>query len=79
VSERQLLWQVKLLFDENLSPRLSERVASLFGGSKHVHECDLGASDDGVIWQFALDHRFVLVSKDLDFYERTLVYGHPPN
>ncbi|MGH7938010.1 MAG: DUF5615 family PIN-like protein, partial [Bryobacteraceae bacterium] len=37
---------MKLLFDENLSPRLPERLASAFAGSKHVHECGLGAVDD---------------------------------
>jgi predicted nuclease of predicted toxin-antitoxin system len=69
---------VKLLFDENLSPGLPERLAQLFAGSTHVHECGLGASDDKDIWEFAARNGFVLVSKDLDFHDRSLVYGNPP-
>jgi predicted nuclease of predicted toxin-antitoxin system len=69
---------VKLLFDENLSPKLVQRLASWFPGSAHVHDCGLGASDDGAIWQFAAAGGFVIVSKDLDFYDRSVVHGGPP-
>jgi predicted nuclease of predicted toxin-antitoxin system len=69
---------VKLLFDENLSPKLVQRLAGLFPGSAHVHECGFGASDDGVIWQFAADGDFCIVSKDLDFYDRSILRGGPP-
>jgi predicted nuclease of predicted toxin-antitoxin system len=69
---------VKLLFDENLSPKLVLRLVGLFPDSAHVHECDLGASDDGVIWEFAAAHEFAIVSKDLDFYERSILSGKPP-
>jgi predicted nuclease of predicted toxin-antitoxin system len=41
---------VKLLFDQNLSPRLVRDVAE----------------------------GFVIVSKDADFHQRSLVLGHPP-
>jgi predicted nuclease of predicted toxin-antitoxin system len=69
---------VKLLFDENLSPKLVQRLASLFSDSAHVHECGLGACDDGVIWQFAATQGFTIVSKDLDFYDRSILNGSPP-
>lgn len=69
---------MKLLFDENLSPKLAQRLASLFPDSAHVHECELGASDDGVIWQFAVARGFAIVSKDLDFYDRSILNGSPP-
>ena len=29
-------------------------------------------------WRFARDNGYVLVSKDIDFYERTLLSGSPP-
>jgi predicted nuclease of predicted toxin-antitoxin system len=69
---------VKLLFDENLSPKLTTRLASLFPDSMHVHECGLGESDDGVIWQFAASQGFTIVSKDLDFFDRSILSGSPP-
>jgi predicted nuclease of predicted toxin-antitoxin system len=69
---------VKLLFDENLSPKLVQRMVSLFPDSAHVHECDLGASDDGIIWQFPAARGFAIVSKDLDFYDRSILNGSPP-
>jgi predicted nuclease of predicted toxin-antitoxin system len=40
---------VKLLFDENLPPRLAEVLAKDYPGSAHVHECGLGSSDDEAI------------------------------
>jgi predicted nuclease of predicted toxin-antitoxin system len=62
---------VKLLFDENLSPKLVRHLADLFPDSAHVHDCGLGACDDGQIWQFAAEHGFVIASNDLDLYDRT--------
>ena len=69
---------MKLLFDENLSPKLVQRMASLFPDSAHVHEYGLGATDDGTIWQFAAARGFAIVSKDLDFYDRSILIGGPP-
>jgi predicted nuclease of predicted toxin-antitoxin system len=54
---------VKLLFDENLSPRLPEVLADIYPDSLHVHECGLGSADDSTIWQYAKDNRFTIVSK----------------
>ena len=69
---------MKLLFDENLSPRLPERLAALYPHSAHVRDCGLkGVSDDDV-WAYARDHGFTIVSKDSDFYQRSLLYGPPP-
>ena len=69
---------MKLLFDENLSPKLVRLLADLFPESVHVHECGLGASEDGQIWQFAAAQGFAIVSKDLDFYDRSILHGSPP-
>jgi hypothetical protein len=44
---------VKLLFDENLSPRLVGALAEVYPGSAHVHHCGLGSADDSAIWQYA--------------------------
>ena len=69
---------MKLLFDENLSPRLAEVLADIYPGSNHVHQCGLGSSDDVTIWDYAKTHGFIIVSKDSDFEERSIVLGCPP-
>lgn len=69
---------MKLLFDENLSPRLVTALADLFPESAHVDRLGLGSKSDPVIWEYAKTHGYVLVSKDSDFHERSLLYGHPP-
>lgn len=69
---------MKLLLDENLSPRLVQALADVYPGSAHVHDCGLGSADDEAIWQYAKDHGFTIVSKDSDFQERSVIRGFPP-
>jgi predicted nuclease of predicted toxin-antitoxin system len=69
---------VKLLFDENLSPRLVELLAAEFPGSAHVdHALGRGRSDADV-WHHALEQGYVIVSKDNDFRQRAFLSGPPP-
>ena len=35
-------------------------------------------ADDAVIWAYAEQNGFTIVSKDADFYQRSLVLGAPP-
>lgn len=69
---------MKLLFDENLSPRLIEQLSDLYPGSAHVHQCGLGSTDDAAIWEYAKSNGFAIVSKDSDFEERSILWGSPP-
>lgn len=69
---------MKLLFDENISPRLSAALADIYPGSAHVHQCGLGSADDLAVWQYAKDNGFAIVSKDSDFQERSVLLGAPP-
>jgi predicted nuclease of predicted toxin-antitoxin system len=69
---------VKLLLDENLSPRLIEQLSDLYPGSVHVHQCGLGSTDDAAIWEYAKSNGFTIVSKDSDFEERSILSGSPP-
>jgi len=64
---------VKLLFDENLSPRLVSLLADVFPGSAHVFDSGLGNSDDEEIWEYARKNGYTLVSKDSDFQERSVL------
>jgi len=69
---------VRLLFDHNLSPRLPRLLSDLYPGSVHVREIDLHQSDDSVIWEYAKAQNLVIVSKDSDFQQRSLLLGAPP-
>jgi predicted nuclease of predicted toxin-antitoxin system len=69
---------VKLLLDENLSPRLAEALAEIYPGSSHVHQCGLGTADDATIWDYAKLNGFIIVSKESDFEERSVVLGSRP-
>jgi predicted nuclease of predicted toxin-antitoxin system len=69
---------MKLLFDENLSPRLVGLLAGEFPGSEHVRNVGLAAAPDPVVWSYAATQGLVIVSKDSDFQHRALLLGHPP-
>jgi predicted nuclease of predicted toxin-antitoxin system len=69
---------VKLLLDENLSDRIVYRITDLYPNSEHVKTLALTNTDDGIIWEYAKANNFVIVSKDADFHQRSLLYGHPP-
>lgn len=69
---------MKLLLDENLSDRIVPRIAELYPDSAHVKTLALIQSDDVLIWEYAKANNFALLSKDSDFHQRSLLYGHPP-
>ena len=69
---------MKLLFDENTSPKLPRLLAGLILGRSHVRECGFLSRPDEEIWEYARANGFTLVSKDSDFQQRSLLYGHPP-
>jgi predicted nuclease of predicted toxin-antitoxin system len=69
---------MKLLFDQNLSHRLVGQLAVEFPGSAHVRDVGLAAAPGPDVWAYAAANGFVIVSKDTDFQQRALLYGHPP-
>ena len=69
---------MKLLLDENLSDRIIDKIIDLYPDSQHVKTLGLINTDDALIWEFAKFNNFVIVSKDSDFHQRSLLYGHPP-
>jgi len=68
----------KLLFDQNLAPRLVRDLAELYPGSAHVRDLKLHTADDDAVWQAAGAGGFVIVTKDDDFRQRSFLRGHPP-
>jgi len=69
---------VKLLFDHNISPRLAEHLADVFPGSTHVFLLDLHEVDDSIVWKYARENDFIVVTKDADFSELSMLHGFPP-
>ena len=69
---------MKLLFDQNLSPRLKETLRDLYPGSIHVRDIELESADDVTVWAYAHNYGFVIASKDSDFRQLSSVLGHPP-
>ncbi len=69
---------MKLLGDENLSPRLIEPLEPEYPGSVHVCSVGLRGATDEVIWNYAREQGFAIVSKDNDFRQLSFVRGAPP-
>ena len=69
---------MKLLFDQNLSPRLIEKLTDIFPNSTHVHLKGLDRATDDEVWKWAQEHGFTIVTKDADFNELSILRGFPP-
>jgi len=69
---------MRLLYDENLPPRLAPLLADLYPGSVHVRDVGLRSGDDELVWLYAQENGLIIVSKDSDFHHRSLLFGFPP-
>lgn len=69
---------MKLLFDQNLSPRLIDLLSDRYPDSTHVRNVGLATAPDVEVWNYAANHGFTIVSKDSDFHQRCFLFGHPP-
>jgi predicted nuclease of predicted toxin-antitoxin system len=69
---------VRLLFDQNLSPRLVQTLVDCYPGSLHVRDVGLQSSPDEAVWSYAAEHELTIVSKDADFHQRSFLIGPPP-
>jgi predicted nuclease of predicted toxin-antitoxin system len=69
---------MKLLLDENLSPRLAASLAAQYPGTTQVELLGLRGASDTTVWELARTQGYVLVPKDNDFRQRSFQYGAPP-
>jgi predicted nuclease of predicted toxin-antitoxin system len=67
-----------LLFDHNLSPRLVLVLADLYPNSQHVFPLKMDQDDDILIWEYAVQNEYVIVTCDSDYNDLSLVRGFPP-
>ena len=68
----------KLLFDQNLSPKLINRLADLYPNSDHLDLLGLGTADDALVWEHARRNGFLVITKDADFADLSVLRGFPP-
>jgi predicted nuclease of predicted toxin-antitoxin system len=69
---------VNFLVDVNLPPQLCLWVKSRHHQAEHLFERNLLTATDSAIWELGKVENLTIVSKDVDFYERALLYGPPP-
>lgn len=69
---------MKLLFDQNLSPRLMQRLADLYPGSEHVSRISLDYAAVAAVWDYARDNGYTIVTKDVDLSDMSILLGFPP-
>src|SRR5437870_1373277 len=69
---------MKLLFDNNLSHKLCDRLRDLFPGSTQTRLVDFETAPDLTIWEYAKANGLVVVTLDKDFADIALMRGVPP-
>jgi len=69
---------MKLLIDQNLSPKLSKLLQKQFPGSKHIRFATLEDAGDIDIFNYAKTNGFAVITFDSDFMDLNLLYGTPP-
>ena len=69
---------MKLLFDQNFSQRLCQKLLDLYPGSKHIAQLDLTTAPDEAIWTHARQNDFILVTTQTDFDALSVLHAHPP-
>ena len=69
---------MRLLFDQNLSPRLIDLLSDVYPGCAHVQSANLDRAPDEAVWNYAKEQGFIIVTQDTDFHERSVLAGAPP-
>jgi predicted nuclease of predicted toxin-antitoxin system len=69
---------MKLLFDQNISFRIIKKIINQFPESKHISAIGLSDCEDPDIWTYAKSNNYAIVTFDSDFFEISLIKGHPP-
>ena len=70
---------MKFLVDANLPPRLCAWLRSHRHEAEHVFDRNLLTATGTQIWERGRVENLVIFSKDVDFYDRALLFGAPPH
>ncbi len=68
----------KLLFDQNISPKIVRQVEADFPDSKQVRHVGLEDASDTTIFDYAKKHDYSVVTFDSDYVDLNVVKGIPP-
>ena len=69
---------MKFIVDAQLPPALALLLCELGHEAVAVRDAGLREAEDGPIWQYALEHGAIIVTKDEDFPARSLRSPAPP-
>lgn len=69
---------MKLLFDQNISFRLVNKIINIFPNSKQVRELGIENATDSKIFEYAKKNNFTIVTFDADFCGISVLKGFPP-
>ncbi|WP_163381084.1 DUF5615 family PIN-like protein [Cyclobacterium sp. SYSU L10401] len=69
---------MKLLFDQNISPKIVRQIESDFPDSNQVRHVGLEDASDSVIFDYAKAHGYAIVTFDADFIDLNMIRGIPP-
>jgi predicted nuclease of predicted toxin-antitoxin system len=69
---------MRLLFDQNISYRITKILSKSFPEVKHVSHVGLEDATDTEIWEFARSNDFSIVTFDSDYYDLSIIKGCPP-
>jgi len=69
---------MRLLFDQNISFRITHLLPDNFTDCRHVSSVGLIDCDDEIIWRYAGENDFTIVTFDADFSKISRKKGAPP-
>jgi predicted nuclease of predicted toxin-antitoxin system len=69
---------LKLLFDQNISPKIIKQLDGIFLEAKQVRHVGLEDASDAAIFDFAKANDFAIVTFDSDFVDLNVIRGIPP-
>ncbi len=69
---------MRLLLDHHFSHKLVRSLADIYPNSTQTRLLGFGTAEDIVIWEYAKQNGFIVVTLDADYYDISLLRGHPP-
>jgi predicted nuclease of predicted toxin-antitoxin system len=69
---------MNLLFDQNISFKVSKALEDIFPGAKHVSDVRMDGRSDIEIWEYAKVQNSCIVSFDNDFADLSILRKFPP-
>lgn len=69
---------MRFLVDAQLPSALARWLTAQGHIAEHVSDIGLSSASDGVIWDYALEHSAIIVTKDEDFAQRKVLARRSP-